>query len=182
MMMYTAFLVRDSEQRTFRKYKIAQVEGLADQEMTVPVLQHYGFTSMPPADAAVIVLADGNNYAIVAEDHDDRAIIETSETLLYNSDQGTSVYLKKNGDVCITGPKASVTISGSNGDITMASQGTISLGPSGGAFQKLVDARIIDLINKHLHTVVVGAATLTTSAPTVQIVANTCSTATTQAA
>ena len=184
MHMIRAFLDRAATQLLWRKYKAVSVEGMADQHMTVPLYQHYGFTSMPPKDCEVIVISDGNNQAVVAEDHEDRPSVNASETEIYNSDQDTSILLNQNGDVIVTGQKATITISGSSGNVAISSSGTISLGPSGGAFQTLVDERIIAAYNGHFHTCPSGGGT--SGPPTVQIGPPPgtipCTTATTQAA
>ena len=117
MKMYRAYLDANAQQYAFRQYKGVAVTGMADQKLTVPIYQHYGLTSMPPSDAEAIVLVEGNNYVIIAEDHGDRPEIEAGETQVYNSMAATSIYLDKDGGVTITGAKGTIEIDGSTGQV-----------------------------------------------------------------
>jgi phage gp45-like len=127
MKMYRAYLDANAKQYAFRQYKGVAVTGMTDQKLTVPIYQHYGLTSMPTQDSEAVVLVEGNNYVIIAEDHADRPEIEEGETKLYNSMAATSVYLDKEGNVTITGAGGSITLEGDSGDVVIHGTGTVRL-------------------------------------------------------
>lgn len=66
-------------------------ESFASREL----IQHYGFTSSPPAGAEVILLRDGNHVVAIAEDDRRyRIAVGGGEVAIY-SDEGDHVHLKR---------------------------------------------------------------------------------------
>lgn len=75
-----------------------QMQGLAGEPVTGELMQHYGYTSGPPAGAEFIALPIGGNskhvVVIATEDARYRLAIKDGEVALY-SDEGDHVHLKR---------------------------------------------------------------------------------------
>jgi len=100
-----------------RGYKTVAVEGEYDQALTIPMYQHYGFTSMPPVGTELIAVGAGNNVASIAEDPDGRPDVNAGEVCVYFSDEQ---YVK----LCVDG---SIEVVNKNGNITLDGNGKVDV-------------------------------------------------------
>ena len=100
-----------------RGYKTVEVEGEYEQELTIPMYQHYGFTSMPRVGTELIAVGAGNNVASIAEDPDGRPDVEAGEVCVYVSDEQ---YVKLLAD-------GSIELVNDKGNITLGADGTVNV-------------------------------------------------------
>lgn len=102
-------------------------------------IQHYGLTSRPKEGAEVVYLVEGNVViALASDDRRYRLKIEDGEVALYD-DQEQAVHLRRDG-IVVTSPKR-VTVDAPE----------INLGGEPAGLLALVDERILELINAHVH-------------------------------
>lgn len=109
-----ARLVRDEARRVMRGIRQAfrgtaarnthgkligiEMEGLAGESVSGELMQHYGFTSGPPAGAELIAIPVGGNSAhtivVATEDARYRVMVKDGEVALY-TDEGDSIHMKR---------------------------------------------------------------------------------------
>jgi phage gp45-like len=105
-------------------------------------MQQYGLASSPRVGSECIILREGNHIVMVAsDDRRYRMSLESGAVCLYAADSSTvksKILLRPGGQIEVTCSSLTVTAT------------SINLGGSSG-LQALVDERIVDIINKHVH-------------------------------
>ncbi|MCX5828767.1 MAG: phage baseplate assembly protein [Deltaproteobacteria bacterium] len=110
--------------------------------------QHYGLTSRPLPGAEVIIINEGNHYiAVASDDRRYRLALEEGEVALY-TDEGDCVHLKRDKTIHI--------VSGNKVIADVANEMTvncplINLGGERGSIRYLIDERLLELFNNHVH-------------------------------
>jgi phage baseplate assembly protein V len=105
-------------------------------------IQQYGFTSNPKPGAQAITLFFGGNRedgVIICTDDKRYRLrsLQPGEVALY-TDEGDSIQLKRNNEIKIT----------SSGTVKIECD-DVEIG--GGTMRKLIDERMIDIFNTHIH-------------------------------
>jgi phage gp45-like len=142
--------IRDGQIRRFDASGVAG-EQFLDREF----FQQYGLTSRPKPNAEGIVIGQGNVFYLIASD-----------------DRTCRLTLQNDGDVALnTGPDSYVLIKAS-GDIEIKSASKVTVTApvvelADGAQRKLMDERLVDAFNNHVHAT---AATGPPSMPTTPLV------------
>jgi hypothetical protein len=122
------------------------------------LLQHFGFASRPPAGADLIIIREGNHFVCVADGHRKYTFeLKDGEAALFDS-RGQSVHLSQDGIMVTTDKKIE------------AEAPEINLGGDRDGLLRLIDERILELLNAHTHQGVMPGPG-TTGAMTVPITA-----------
>ena len=121
------YLTADAKQTNWGMLKLGTGEAIAGENITLPILQHYGFTSMPLSDAELTVHRDGANWYSLAEDSKDRpTTLNPGEVMLY-VDKDTNILIKPDGTISMTNGEGTFVL-GPHGTIVMTnSKGSIDL-------------------------------------------------------
>lgn len=99
----TAFRARLTALATAPSVQLAQGEALAGEQMqAVELMQHFGFTSAPPAGTQMILLPlagkTANSVIVATENGAFRVVVEQGETCIYNQ-WGAKITFKKEKDI-----------------------------------------------------------------------------------
>lgn len=150
--------------------KRADATGLEGEVFTdAEFVQEYGLTSRPRSGASGVAAAQGNMVTIIAsDDRRYRLVIDEGEVALYD-DQGQKVHLKQNGEIEVSA-LSKVTVSAP----------AVELGS--GTLRRLIDERIVHIINQHTHPYTDDGNPMVTGAPVTPIVLDDVATAQTKAA
>ena len=105
--------------------------------------QHFGFSSLPPANSRGIVISDGDNYTMIATEvssTEKPSLSAEKDTCIY-SDADKYVMCKSGGDI---------EIANNNNKIILKANGDIELGD--GTLKQLVHEDVFTAMNAHTHT------------------------------
>ena len=121
MSMMRIFLSDDALQSDWGMLKLITGTGIDGQVYTVPLMQHYGFSSMPLTDAMALVDIEGSQTCAIASDSVKRPILQKGEVCLY-IDKDTQILLQPDGTTTLKNAKATISM-GSSGDVDLSTGG-----------------------------------------------------------
>lgn len=110
-------------------------------------MQHYGFASMPQEGAAGVIVYNGNHIiAIASDDARCRPELKGGESVIFD-DLGQKVHLSRDGIVAESPKRITATAP------------EINLGGDRDELLALIDERILELLNAHVHPIAGGGVT-----------------------
>ena len=166
--------------------------GRPDETISGRLMQHYGFTSIPPEGTELITLQYGNNCYSVAENTgipetveppvspgsvrvhiptslNGNNIITIALTPASQSPSGYGVIeiVSKNGQIIVQAEKEiQIGTADGSGDVTVISKNSVFLGDANGVHTNLVNANFVNnMFINHTHSYVNGTTPSTTGVP-----------------